>query len=333
VERSILLSTQALVERGHCLTVVGGDPVRMSDHLLPLGVDWVPAASTYDVFRALRRIEPCDIVHAHMTAAEWAAVLARHRTGGALVMTRHFAQRRGRTVRGRLASAVIDRVTHHELAISQFVAGAVASESVVYHGIDDRPPALTEGKRVVVIQRLEPEKCTDLALRAWARSGLGDEGWELILAGDGSERSALESLAHSTGVSASVTFLGRVEDVDELRATAAMQFATPANEHFGLSVLEAMAVGLPVVAADGGAHRELLGQDQAALLFAIGDVDAAAERLRGLADDGELRRRVGRALRARQQERFSLDAHGEALEAAYRAAIAQQSVPGGRRGR
>ena len=77
-----------------------------------------------------------------------------------------------------------------------------------------------------------------------------------------------------------------------------------------------MAVGLPVVAADGGAHRELLGPDQVPLLFAIGDVDAAAERLRGLADDGELRRRVGRTLRARQQEQFSLAAHGEALEAA-----------------
>ncbi len=50
VERSILLSTQALVERGHCLTVVGGDRIRMCEHLLPLGVDWVPAASTYDVF-------------------------------------------------------------------------------------------------------------------------------------------------------------------------------------------------------------------------------------------------------------------------------------------
>ena len=135
----------------------------MAEQLLPLGVDWIPAASTYDVFRALRRIDPPDIVHADMTAAEWAAVLARHRTGGALVMTRHFAQRRGHTVRGRLASAVIDRVAHYELAISQFVAGEVASESVVYHGLDDRPPALTEGKRVVVIQRLEPEKCTDLA--------------------------------------------------------------------------------------------------------------------------------------------------------------------------
>ncbi len=268
-----------------------------------------------------------------MTAAEWAAVMARRRTGGALVMTRHFAQRRGRTVRGRLASAVIDRVAHHELAISKFVAGAVASESVVYHGIDDRPPALTEGKRVVVIQRLEPEKGTDLAVRAWARSGLGDEGWELVLAGDGSERSALESIARSTGVAGSVTFLGRVEDVDQLRATAAMQFATPANEHFGLSVLEAMAVGLPVVAADGGAHRELLGSDQAPLLFAIGDVDAAAQRLRALAGDSELRRRVGRALRARQQERFSLDAHGEALEAAYRAAIAEHAARAGRRGR
>lgn len=327
----MLLSTRALVERGHDVSVVGGEREQMTAVLSELGVSWSAAASFRDVVRELRRLGRADIVHAHMTAAECAAIVSRHVNGGALVMTRHFAQRRGRSLPGRLAAVLIDRVRHTDLAISQFVADTVGSTHVVYHGIDDRPAISGQSRRIAIIQRLEPEKDTAFALRAWERSGLGDEGWELVVAGDGSERAQLEALAKGGGSAPSVRFLGRVDDVDALRATAVLQLAPPRNEHFGLSVLEAMAVGLPVLAADSGAHRELIGSDHPELFFGPGDAGDAARRMRELVSNEHLRAQLGSELRHRQQERFSLAAHGRALEDAYRLAIAQQARHGGRR--
>lgn len=321
VERSMLLSATALVDRGHQVSVIGGDESLMCPQLSEIGVPWRPATSTLDVARALWLTGRVDIVHAHMTAAESAAVLTRLRNRGRFVVTRHFAQRRGSTAWGRVAALVIDRVPHTEVAISSFVEGLVGVPSlVVYHGVADRELVQGSGRQVVVIQRLEREKHTDVAVRAWACSSLGDEGWELVIAGEGADRSALESLARELGVAGSVRFLGRVADVDVLRAAAALQLASPPNEHFGLSVLEAMSVGLPVLAADGGAHRELLGDEHDAL-FPAGDIERAAAGLRRLAHDPQMRREMGRRLRQRQQHEFSLAAHGEALEAVYRRAL------------
>ena len=87
------------------------------------------------------------------------------------------------------------------------------------------------------------------------------------------------------------------------------------EEPFGLAVVEAMAHGIPVVAAAGGAHLETLGTD--GLLFAPGDVSGAASLLRRIAEDVSWRREVGAKLRSRQELLFSLDTHASKLEAIY----------------
>lgn len=321
-ERSVVLSSRAIADRGHRVTVIGGEAATMRRLLEGSGVDWRPGATIPAGIRALASVGRADIVHAHMTAAELAAVAARPFHRGRLVVTRHFAQHRGLSPVGHLAAAVVNHTQRTEIAISAFVAERLECPStIVHHGIEDRPAVVGDGRTVVVVQRLEAEKHTGVAIRAWKASGLGGEGWRLQIAGDGAERAALQALATGEGVRSSVDFLGRVDDVDALRAGAALQLATPPTEHFGLSVLEAMAVGLPVIAADGGAHRELLGDEDAAL-FAVGSVGAAAAVLRALALDPVARQGLGQRLQARQRERFSLAAHGEALERVYRSAVA-----------
>jgi glycosyltransferase involved in cell wall biosynthesis len=125
------------------------------------------------------------------------------------------------------------RTPHHQIAISGFVASVVEGPStVVPFGLADRPAAALADRTVVVIQRLEAEKDTSTAVRAWARSGLGNEGWQLVIAGDGAERPALEALAAQLGQASSVRFLGHVHGVDALRSAASAQLTTGPRRGF-----------------------------------------------------------------------------------------------------
>ena len=125
-------------------------------------------------------------------------------------------------------------------------------------------------------QRLQPEKRTDVGVRAFAASGLAAEGWTLDVAGIGPEREALESLAAELGVATSVRFSGYRTDLPDLLARAGLLLAPCPVEGLGLTLLEAMASGLPPVAADAAGHVELLaGLDP---------------RCRFTADDAETRR-------------------------------------------
>ncbi|MGD9793296.1 MAG: glycosyltransferase [Acidimicrobiia bacterium] len=316
-ERAVTISARAMADRGHHVTVLGGEPAAMAHHLADAAISLVPISGLRGAVKALRELDGLDVVHAHMTAAEAAVLLSGTHRRAAFVVTRHFAQQRGSSPIGRVVRMGMNRVAHTEVAISRYVADRIAEPSTVIHfGLPDSGAVALQAKTVVAIQRLEAEKDTITAVRAWSRSRFAGEGWKLEIAGDGSERDILEREAASLGVGSSIEFLGRVTDVDSLRARASIQLATPPGEHFGLSVLEAMAAGLPVIAADGGAHRELLGDD--GVYFTPGDADALTAALDSMHEDLGSLGQIGAALQARQRAKFSLAAHGELLEFAYR---------------
>ena len=102
----------------------------------------------------------------------------------------------------------------------------------------------------------------------------------------------MRTLAHELGVTDSIDFVGQIADTDRLLGESSVVLATPPAEPFGLSVVEAMAHGVPVVAAAGGAHVETMGD--AGMLFPPGDARAAARCAGQLAADPDLRRKVGR---------------------------------------
>jgi glycosyltransferase involved in cell wall biosynthesis len=203
-----------------------------------------------------------------------------------------------------------------QIATSKFVAGGISNPSVLlYNGVPQHPAAPLEAPRVVMMQRLEREKAPEVGVRAWAHSGLGAHGWHLAIAGSGSLESAIRNLCAELGVADSVHFLGSVTNTDALLREASILVAPAAVESFGLAATEAMSHGIPVVAAEGGAHRETLGMD--GCLFPPGDADAAGAHLARLSKDIKLRRDVGSRLRARQHRLFSLDTHVERLEQVY----------------
>jgi len=320
VERYICQVANALVSRGLRVVVIGGDPDRMRSEL-DEGIDHVPASTVGQAVRALLGRRDTDIVHAHMTAAEIAAWLAHPVLRVPIVATRHFAAERGSNGPTRLVARMVSRSISLDIAISEFVATTIEGPSVLLpNGVPDRDQAPLDSSTVVMLQRLRAEKAPEVGVRAWAESGLASEGWRLVIAGVGDLRAALGDRARLLGVADTVEFAGQVADTDRLLDGSSILLAPAPAEPFGLSVVEAMAHGVPVVAAGGGAHVETIGND--GLLFPPGDASAAARCLGELAGSRSRRLEIGTALRRRQQQLFSLHDHVVRLEQIYRQVIA-----------
>jgi glycosyltransferase involved in cell wall biosynthesis len=325
VERYVTEVSAALASRGHGVAVIGGDPARMRAEL-PADVSHRPASTVARTALALLGRRDADLVHAHMTAAEAAAWLVHPVLRSPIVATRHFPSDRGSAHAARWLARWTSRSIARDLAISRFVAEGIGGPSVlVPNGVADRPQAALEAPVVLLLQRLAPEKEPDVGVRAWAASGLADQGWRLVVAGAGELAGGLARLGNELGVSDSVEFVGRVRDTDALLDGASVLLATAPEEPFGLSVVEAMAHGLPVVAAAGGGHLETVAD--AGVLFPPGDVGAAATALLDLAASQERRLAMGRVLRRRQQQLYSLDRHVDRLVEVYREVVAESPRP------
>lgn len=139
-----------------------------------------------------------------------------------------------------------------------------------------RPPG--DLKRVLMVARLDPIKDQATLLRAFAAAR--QPGWQLQLVGEGPYRHRLETLAAQLGLDPAQVFLGRRSDIPELLGQADLfAFSTTGAEGFGIVLIEAMAAGLPVIASDVPACREVLKEGDAGELSPPGDAAAWAERL------------------------------------------------------
>jgi glycosyltransferase involved in cell wall biosynthesis len=184
---------------------------------------------------------------------------------------------------------------------------------------DPVEPPIPPGPFVLVVGTLEPRKGHDVLLRAAARHPTDD--FRLVFAGADSGRSAdIHALAAQLGVADRLILLGRVDDarLAGLYRDATLLCLPSLAEGFGLPVLEAMAFGLPVLASDLPAIREVTGG--AAVLAPPGDVEGLAEAMSRLLGDQRLRSRLSE-LGPPRASLFSWEAAAEATVHAYRAAL------------
>jgi glycosyltransferase involved in cell wall biosynthesis len=320
VERHVCVLANAQIRQGHHVEVWGGRPAPMRALL-----------SDRVVHRSARMIAPtmaralgapaADVLHAHMTKAEGASVLPSVLRSTPLVVTRHFAATRGASQMGRLASAIIRRRVDAQLAISNYVARTVdGTSTVVYPGVEVVETEEEERRPVaLVVQRLQPEKSTEVALRVFAAAA--PAGWSLDVVGEGPELSSLQDLSENLGIADRTAFLGFRDDVAQLMRSSSVLIAPCEIEGLGLSVLEAMSQGLPVLASDAGAHPETVGRAADPHLFPAGEASRAAAMLSDLCNDVELRERYGAELREVQRTTFTPEAQAEATEAVYRTVL------------
>jgi glycogen synthase len=265
-----------------------------------------------ELVRHVRRWQP-DIVHVIGAGPQSAYFAAIHgllsarlvfTAQGELTFDAHAVFERSATLLAGLRRML--RVAHAVTACSAFVMRDLeklveigAPSYVVWNGVEPRdftvaPPERTWAPYVLAVGRLVPQKGFDVLLDAFASEQLA--GLNLVFAGDGFERASLEARAAALGLGGRVSFLG---SVDRARLPSlfrgARAFAFPSRgEAFGIALLEAMAAGVPSVAAATGGVPELVRDGENALLVAPENPEALAEALARVVRDETLRERLVR---------------------------------------
>jgi glycosyltransferase involved in cell wall biosynthesis len=184
--------------------------------------------------------------------------------------------------------------------------------SVVYNGVDTthfaprQRPAAREGSRVrfAALGRLDPRKGLDLALAALVKVPRA----ELDIVGDGEARASLEQLVRRLGLGDRVRFSGFASDVRDAIARCDVALSSSRQEGLGIALLEAMAMGRPVVAVPVGGVPEIVRPGESGWLADVRSVDALARVMNAAIEDPD--ERLRRGIRAREDvvSRFSIAA-------------------------
>ena len=222
-------------------------------------------------------------------------------------------------------------------AMGQRLAVSADRIAVIPHGVDlaafpVSPPDLTarrqaRGGRLVIgfLARGCPEKGLDQLVRALPLVA-GRHDVEVIAAGATIETergylASCDALAHDLGVADRFRWLGQVDRAAKLgllSSTDVFALPTPRPEAKGLSAIEALAAGVPVVASSHGAFPEMLDGERAGLLHAPADPADLARVITAVLADEELAGRLGRHGHALARSRHSAAAMAAAHEALYR---------------
>ncbi len=224
----------------------------------------------------------------------------------------------------------IDRyIAPSAFTAARITAGGVPSEKITVkpHGVEDpgaRPESAAQSSSVLFVGRLSPEKGLHVLLDAWER--VVPASLQLIIVGEGPQREVLERRRIK-----GVQFLGWCDrhEVRRLMLTArALVFPSIWYESFALTVVEALAAGLPVLAADLGAAGEIvraLGPDW---LVRSADADGWAAALEQLENNSTVGL-AGQRARATFEAKFTLQHSLTQLLDIYSAVAEESGVPGG----
>ena len=246
-----------------------------------------------------------DIVHVHNGRTALIARLAKVLYPSLTVLfTQHFIAPTSASRSG--ISKFVSNVVHsfiaagldHIICISAAVEDAIdlrsdayttCSKSVIWNGIETghlKVPSCEEiqnlrdelqippsAKVVLSASRLEPEKSVGLIIYTFASMCKDDQNIILIIAGIGSQLRELSYLVTQLEITPNVRFVGFRTDVSSLMYMADVFVIASEAEPFGLSILESMSLGTPVVAANSGGPREIIDDCLTGYLFVPGDVN------------------------------------------------------------
>jgi glycosyltransferase involved in cell wall biosynthesis len=279
-----------------------------------------------------------DVIHAHGYKADVYAYLALRASNLPLVSTCHNWLDNDPAV---LLYGVADRFVLKRyarvVAVSRSVKQTLLQAGVrednvrtIRNGIDLAPfdcvcPAVKSDAPIVgLVGRLSEEKGVDIFLRAAAQVLSDLPETKFLIAGDGPERTALESLIDGLKIRKSVSLLGQRNDMPAIYASLDVLVSASRKEGLPITLLEGMASRLAIVATPVGEVPSLIQNGQTGLLAPAEDPQSLAAAIVRLLRDPEQRRRLGAAARQLVEGEYSaqrmaadyLGVYEEAIEAA-----------------
>lgn len=270
------------------------------------------------IFRLARlfRQSRIDVVHTHnLRSLLYGAPAARLARSRRVIHTRH-GQLYGASASDTRAFRWASWFTDHVVCVSDdsarlSLADGVAPRRVrtIVNGVDSTRFAFlgsAEGSTVVAVGRLSPEKGFDTLIEAIALASSEHPSLRLELAGDGPCLPELRRLADRLGVRERVNFLGEVSDVPAVLARARLFVLPSLTEGISLTLLEAMARGLPVVATAVGGTPEVVIDGETGRLAPPRAPAELARMIVSTLSDPEGCRRMGRAGRNRVERHFDV---------------------------
>lgn len=322
--------------------VVLGDRGPLAAPLGELGVRVItlgqPRGIRPQLWRQLGRVfreERIDVVHTHderplfygAPAARWAGVPRR-------IHTRHHGNMGSESYRQTFLLRQASRFVQDYVCVSQdgerYVRErhmAVGRVQTLRNGIDLARFAF-RGPRddgpIVAVARLNPEKDIANLLRAVPQVLVDFPSARFEIAGDGPCRMELEQLATDLQLKEHVKFLGEVRDIPALLARARLFVLPSQTEGISLTLLEAMACGLPVVTTNVGGNPEVVAAGATGLLVPARDPVALAEAIRSIFADSGLSRQMARAGRQRVESHFDIKTMVRKYEELYEPTVASR---------
>lgn len=336
-ERHVLQLMQGLRSQGVQCIYAGPKDSWLADQLAADGFrcEHIAYRGLYDLashislIRLIRR-EKADLIHAHMNRGAFYAGWAGRLTRTPWVVTAHSMDVAKRYESSSRIIAVSQAV-HHSLLDSHYAASLIRT---VHNGVPDYaavPSQTTSQVRkdlgldgfnvITMVARFDKIKGQDIALQALAT--LKNRSWILLLVGslEPAWAGKMQQLAADLGIADRVRFYGHSDDVASLYACSDILIAPSRREALSLTLLEAVAFSLPIVASRVDGIVEAVADGESAFLIPVEDASALAENLCKLLDDASLRARMGRAGRLHYETHFSQSKMVQSMLSVYREAL------------
>jgi glycosyltransferase involved in cell wall biosynthesis len=291
-----------------------------------------------DAVRRLRRLareRGVKVLHSHNLAAQQYAVLAAMGAGLRVVLTEHGSRPPPNGLVRRVREYLLNRLTDRIAAVSGTVAERFAGRAVVIpNGVSPHEPASAERKELLrqalglpagrpaigYVGRLAAIKGVDRLVRAFGQMAAeGETQAVLLLVGDGPDRDRLKSEARAVGIEDRVVFAGFRDDARGCYDLMDCFVLPSRSEGLPVALLEAMAAGVPALATDVGANREVLLNGEAGTLLPEDCGQWPALLHRAIGHDVELSRKAERG-REHVAKHYSEAATAEAYERVYESA-------------
>ena len=184
-----------------------------------------------------------------------------------------------------------------------------------------------EGNVVVGIgARLDQVKDIATLIRGFAEAEKLSPKLRLVIAGDGAELENLKALANELGVSKKVCFAGWISDMNIFFAAIDINTLTSLSETFPYALTEGARANLATVSSRVGGVPKLICDGETGFLFHTGDFSALGKRLSELADNAQLRKKLGDALYEKAKSEFSVEATTQRQLDIYREILSREKL-------